>query len=414
MVGLFFLMGRSGLAAWESDEGFASPFRAEEENVTTAAKEEGTTPEKEPEEPPVYIPPGDALPQVTARSAVVMDVLTSEILYQRCMDDRRYPASTTKIMTLITALETKGVNPDDAVTISGGAADTEGSTMWLEQGERFRLEELLYGMMLVSGNDAAVAVAEHISGSVPAFAKRMTEKAREIGAQNTRFVNSCGLHHPLHYTTAHDLALITAYGYRNPAFRRIVATKEHHVPLLKPPFFRNLENENMLLWIYPGANGVKTGYTDAAGRCVVTAAERDGVQLVSVVLDGPYMWNDSIAMLDYGFRHIEGRDFEKKGETVAEIPVVGGDGESVKLAAEKTLRLPVPNGDESAYRRSVKAPRTVEAPVQRGDKIGEAVYYYRDKKVASVALIAESRVGRENSFFGGLSRFWHRITSLFS
>ena len=184
--------------------------------------------------------------------------------------------------------------------------------------------------------------------------------------------------------------------------------------MVKPPFFQNLENENMLLWIYRGANGVKTGYTDAAGRCVVTAAERGGVQLISVVLDGVYMWNDSIAMLDYGFRNIESRDFVTKGEKVASVPVAGGERANVELAAKETLRLPVPFGDMSAYRREIKAPRSVEAPVRRGDKIGEAVYYYRDKRVASVALTAESAVGRENTFFAGLSRLWHKISSLFA
>ena len=368
----------------------------------------------EPEAPPVYIPPDDALPKVTARSAVVMDALTGEVLYQRGMNDRRYPASTTKIMTLITALETKGISFDDAVAASPAAAAMEGSTMWLEQGDRFRLEELYYGMMLVSGNDAAVAVAEHAAGSVPEFARRMTEKARVIGAEHTQFTNSCGLHDPRHFTTAYDLALITVYGYKNPAFRQIVSTKERRVPLMKPPFFQNLENENMLLWIYPGANGVKTGYTDAAGRCVVTAAERDGVQLVSVVLDAAYMWNDSIAMLDYGFRNVEGRDVVKKGEHIASVPVAGGDRETVALAAKETLRLSVPHGDMSAYRREIKAPRSVEAPVRRGDKLGEAVYYYRGKKVASVALTADSAVGRENSFIAGLARLWRKIVTLFA
>lgn len=387
-----------------------SPVR--EEAVTTETGE--TAPLTGGEEIPVFIPPGDALPQVTARSAVVMDALTGEVLYQRCMNERRYPASTTKIMTLITALESDKAGFSDAVKISGTAADMEGSTMWLERGERYRLEDLLYGMMLVSGNDAAVAVAEHVAGSVPKFAKRMTEKAREIGAENTRFVNSCGLHDPRHYTTAYDLARITAYGYQNPTFRKIVSTKERRVPLMKPPFSRELENENMLLWIYKGANGVKTGYTDDAGRCVVTAAERDGIQLIAVVLDGAYMWNDSIAMLDYGFRHIEGRDFVKKGETLASVAVAGGESETVGLAAEKTLRLPVPNGDASAYRREIKAPRKVEAPVRRGEKIGEAVYYYRGKKLGSVALLAEGNVGRENSFLAGVSRFWHKITALFA
>lgn len=389
-------------------------FSAESGELFADERQKDSATGGEPEAPPVYIPPDDALPKVTARSAVVMDALTGEVLYQRGMNDRRYPASTTKIMTLITALETKGISYDDAVAASPAAAAMEGSTMWLEQGDRFRLEELYYGMMLVSGNDAAVAVAEHAAGSVPEFARRMTEKARAIGAEHTQFTNSCGLHDPRHFTTAYDLALITVYGYKNPAFRQIVSTKERRVPLMKPPFFQNLENENMLLWIYPGANGVKTGYTDAAGRCVVTAAERDGVQLVSVVLDAAYMWNDSIAMLDYGFRNVEGRDVVKKGEHIASVPVAGGDRETVALAAKDTLRLSVPHGDMSAYRREIKAPRSVEAPVRRGDKLGEAVYYYRGKKVASVALTADSAVGRENSFIAGLARLWRKIVTLFA
>ncbi len=399
-------------AEWEDVEEMDPPVQTETDQTQTGEKKQQQG--GEAEDPPVYIPPGDTLPQVTARSAVVIDALTGEVLYQRMMDERRYPASTTKIMSLITALETNRGSLDDAVRISGKAADMEGSTMWLERGERYRLEDLLYGMMLVSGNDAATAVAEHVAGSVQAFAKRMTEKADEIGAKNTRFTNSCGLHNPLHYTTAHDLALITAYGYKNSTFRKIVSTKEWRVPLMKPPFHRNLENENMLLWIYQGANGVKTGYTDDAGRCVVTAAERDGVQLIAVVLDGAYMWNDSIAMLDYGFRHIESRELVKKGEKLATVAVAGGEEQTVALVAEKELRLPVPNGDASAYRREIKAPRSLEAPVRRGEKIGEAVYYYKGKKVASVPLKAESHVGRENSFLGGLARFWHRITSLFT
>ena len=411
-LALFVFVVSTAFAEWEESDETALPVQMEADQTQTGEKKQNQ--DGESEDPPVYIPPGDALPQVTARSAVVMEALTGEVLYQRMMDERRYPASTTKIMSLITALESNKGSLDDAVKISGTAADMEGSTMWLERGERYRLEDLLYGMMLVSGNDAATAVAEHVAGSVPAFAKRMTEKAHEIGATHTRFVNSCGLHDPLHYTTAHDLALITAYGYKNSTFRKIVSTKEWRVPLMKPPFSRELENENMLLWIYPGANGVKTGYTDASGRCVVTAAERDGVQLIAVVLDGIYMWNDSIAMLDYGFRHIESRELVKKGEKLATVAVAGGEEQTVALVAEKELRLPVPNGDASAYRREIKAPRSLEAPVRRGEKVGEAVYYYKGQKVASVPLKAESHVGRENSFLGGLARFWHKITSLFT
>lgn len=248
------------------------------------------------------VPVGDALPKVTARSAVVMEAKTGRVLYQRNMNDLRYPASTTKMMTLIVALENADL--DEVVTTSENAYDTEGSTMWLEVGEKLTMEQMLYGIMLVSGNDATIAVAEHIAGSVPKFANMMTNKAHDIGAKNTFFKNPNGLPDPEHFTTAYDLALIAAYGYNDPMFEKIVSTKETFVPWGINDYDRTLTNENQLLWIYDGANGVKTGYTDAAGRCLVSAARRNGVLLIAVVLDALYMWDDSIAMLDYGFQQM--------------------------------------------------------------------------------------------------------------
>lgn len=249
------------------------------------------------------VPDGDVLPEVTARSAIVMEADTGKIIYQRNAHELRYPASTTKMMTLIVALENADL--DEVVTTSENAYGAEGSTMWLEVGERLTMEQMLYGIMLVSGNDATIAVAEHIAGSVPRFANMMTNKAHDIGATDTYFKNPNGLPDPEHYSTAYDLALIAAYGYKNPMFVKIVSTKEKFVPWSINDYDRTLTNENQMLWLYDGANGVKTGYTDAAGRCLVSAAKRDGVQLIVVVLDALYMWNDSIALLDYGFKQVK-------------------------------------------------------------------------------------------------------------
>jgi D-alanyl-D-alanine carboxypeptidase (penicillin-binding protein 5/6) len=238
-------------------------------------------------------------PKVEAEAAVLMIAGTQRILYAINPDAIMYPASTTKIITALTALE-KG-KADSVVTISGSAAVCDGSSLELQPGDRLRLRDLLYGMMLVSGNDAAEAVAEHIAGSVPAFVALMNAKARQLGAASTHFSNPHGLPDPTnHYTTAKDLAVITSQALQNPEFRKIVATRDFSVPLLnRPPL--QISNTNKLLKSYPGANGVKTGYTEAAGDCLVAAATRGSVQLVVVLLNDDERWTDAANLLDYGF-----------------------------------------------------------------------------------------------------------------
>ncbi|MBQ7516695.1 MAG: D-alanyl-D-alanine carboxypeptidase [Schwartzia sp.] len=359
-----------------------------------------------PEEAKAYIPPGDALPNVTARSAVVIEASTGHILYQRAMDRPGFPASTTKMMTLLVALE-RG-NPEEIVTVSAEAADTEGSTVWLEAGERIRLRDLLYGLMLVSGNDAAVAIAEHIAGSPAAFGRLMTEKARAIGANDTFFTNPSGLPDPRHITTAHDMARIAAYGFRQPGFAEIVSTRERRISSGKAPFFRNLENENMLLWIYDGANGVKTGYTDDAGRCLVSAAKRNGCQLIVVVLDSVYMWNDSIALLDYGFQRVRPRTLLEEGQRVSEIKVRNGFRDSVPLVAAARLTAPDFAGDAPACELRLEVPEQLTAPVRSGEVVGRAVAFYQGRPVANVDIRA-ARAVEEASL---LARLWQFIRQI--
>ncbi len=335
------------------------------------------------------------LPNVTARSAVVMEARTGRVLYSRNMKAMRFPASTTKAMTLIVALE-KG-NLDDIVTVSGNAAGTEGSTLWLEEGKKIRLEDLLYGIIMRSGNDGTVAVAEHIAGSVDAFARMMTEKAREIGAADTFFVNPHGLPDERHYTTAYDMALIASYGYRNPVFADIVKTKEKTIPWSEDPteFWRS---ENQMLWLYDGANGVKTGYTDAAGRCLVSGAERDGIQLVSVVLDSIYMWNDSIAMLDYGFAHVKPQREVNGGEIVGNLPVLSGRRKQVPVRTASDIVVPVCDNGDAGYSKVFDLPNALHAPVEAGDVVGTVRVMYEGREVGSTDLVATESV-EVKSFF---------------
>ena len=335
------------------------------------------------------------LPNVTARSAVVMEARTGRVLYSRNMKARRFPASTTKAMTLIVALE-KG-NMDDVVTVSRRAAGTEGSTLWLEEGKKVRFGDLLYGIIMRSGNDGTVAVAEHVAGNVDAFARMMTEKAREIGAADTYFVNPHGLPDERHYTTAYDMALIASYGYRNPVFVDIVKTKEKTIPWGGDPadFWRN---ENQMLWLYDGANGVKTGYTDAAGRCLVAGAERDGIQLVAVVLDSIYMWNDSIAMLDYGFAHVKPLRMVNGGESFGNLSVLSGRRRQVPVRTASDIMVPVGDDGDGGYSKVVDLPKALHAPVEAGDVVGTVRVMYDGREVGSTDLVATESV-EVKSFF---------------
>ena len=298
-------------------------------------------------------------PALTAKSAIVMDATTGKVLYAKDAESRRYPASTTKMMTLIVALENGNLN--DVIEASENASKTEGSSLWLEHGEKLTLRDLLYGVMLVSGNDATVAVAEHIAGSVDAYAKMMTKKAHEIGAVHTAFTNSSGLPDTNHYSTAHDLALIAAYGYRNPLFEEIVSTKTKIIPWATNDYGRELFNENRMLWLYEGGNGVKTGYTNAAGRCLVSAAKRDGIQLVAVVLDSEFMWNDSIALLDYGFQKIKAVKLYNANAVIKNVSVNYGVKSDVDVVAKNDIVVPMVDEDKKNFVTVIDLPEKIEA-----------------------------------------------------
>lgn len=338
----------------------------------------------------------NSIQDLTAKAAIVIEASTGKVLYSKNASERRYPASTTKIITLITALEYGKLS--DKITASPNAAATEGSSLWLSAGEQLSLNDMLYGIMLVSGNDATVAVAEHIAGSVEGFAKIMTEKAHAIGAVNSNFVNTSGLPDENHYTTAYDLAKITAYGYKNPLFAQIVSTKHKVIPWAGKDHDRDLYNENRMLWLYDGANGVKTGYTDAAGRCLVSAANRNGVQIVAVVLDSERMWDDSIKLLDYGFAQLKQVPMVTKGDILKTVNIQEGKASMVKLLAANDILLPMVDNDRDKFTTIIDAPANVSAPVVAGQKIGTVKIMYNNIEVASTDLIADQSVEKKSFF----------------
>ena len=342
------------------------------------------------------VDPEDVLPNVTATAAIVIEASTGHVLYERNPDKIMFPASTTKMMTLITALESNRL--DEIVTVGTGAYRAEGSTLWLDVNERIPLGDLLYGMMLISGNDGAIAIAEHCGGTVADFAARMTQRAHELGAVNTNFTNANGLPDQYHYTTARDLAIMAKHGFTLPHFEEICSTKEISFDWIHDDT-KLLRNENQMLWLYRGANGVKTGYTDAAGRCLVTAAKQNGVQLIAVVLDSLYIWNDSIFLLDYGFGKVSSDTVIESGQVVKTLPIIKGRRKSMQVKTAGEIIMPVFAGDDNAYQIVYDLPDELTAPIKSGETIGKIRVVLPDGREAAAVDVVTTADVEQKSFF---------------
>ncbi|MDN5332385.1 MAG: hypothetical protein PWP45_1610 [Tepidanaerobacteraceae bacterium] len=337
--------------------------------------------------------PSPSPPSIVGLAGVLMDVKTGRVLYEKNAHLKLEPASTTKIMTAVLALE-KG-NLSDIVITGKEPTLVDGSRIYLEEGERLTLEQMLYGMMLNSGNDAAVAIAEHIAGSVPEFVKLMNEKAKSIGATNTNFVNPSGLPDKNHYTTAYDLALIARYALLNyPEFRKIVATKTYYIPWQGKEWDRTLINHNKLLWNLEGADGVKTGYTRSAGQTIVASATRNGWQLLAVVLKsrGRNIYSDAKALLEYGFNNYEKKDLIKKGEVVENLPVRFGT--PVDLVTSADFSAIVEKGSAPIEIKK-NIPTHIKAPVVKGQVLGTLEFYQNGTNIGSIPLVAASDIPRK-------------------
>lgn len=313
----------------------------------------------------------------SATASILMDADSGRVLYEHNADRQMLIASTTKILTALVAL--REGNLSDMVKVSREAAYTEGSSMYLKEGEQLTLETLLYGLMLCSGNDAAVAIAQHVGGSTAAFVEMMNETAHELGMANSSFANPNGLDADTHYSTARDMAILACAALENETLLRIASTKNMTIG------GRTMTNHNKLLSYQEGCLGLKTGYTKAAGRTLVSCAEQNGQRLVAVTLQDGNDWVDHQALFDYGFSVYPARRKAVLGQTVTHAAVTGGVQSSVPLVAADSFSWPVTEGERLEKRIELYAPLT--APLPAGKPVGEAVFWLNGIEVGRVKLL---------------------------
>ena len=331
---------------------------------------------------------GLAQSETSARAACILDMQTGRVLFESNMHQRLPMASTTKVMTALLAIELGSL--DDEVVCSDNAFGVSGTSMYLQPGETLTLEQLLLGLMLVSGNDAAVAIAEHIGGTLEGFVSLMNSRAAEIGAVNTRFANPHGLPDEGHYTTAYDLALIGREAMGNETFRRIVSTKKAEVPWAGRTYARQLSNKNRLLASYPGATGVKTGYTSKAGRCLVFGAQREGMEIVGTVLACGDWFDEAQRLMDGCFETYSMTRVLGPGISAGQIAVENGEVDRCGMCVMEALDVPLAVGE--AAQVVLDVPERVAAPVYPGMHLGTAKLVVNGAVYAQGEVIASERV----------------------
>lgn len=336
------------------------------------------------------------MPQIGAESAIVIDADSRSLLFAKGESIIRGMASTTKIMTALVAIE--NCDPDAEFAIPAQAVGIEGSSVYLIEGERLTLRELLYCLLLESGNDAATAIAICVGGSVEGFVNMMNSRAEEMGLKHTHFTNPHGLNDPDHHTTAHELALITAEAMEYPLFCEITATKSLKVRRDGKENGRILTNHNKLLRNYEGAMGVKTGYTIADGKCLVSAARRNGLTLIAVTLKDNSPVPNHKKLLDHGFESFEMRKIAKAGEISSQVPLENGVADFVTLCNSQDVSVCLPKG--AKFQIELHIPDSTEAPVSRGEALGEARVLCDGKEVYIIYLeISKSVDVKEKSFW---------------
>ncbi len=331
----------------------------------------------------------DERPVTSAASAVLYEANSGSFLYTKDAYTRRPMASTTKIMTALVALEHADLT--ERVTIPADAVGIEGSSLYLQIGETLTLEQLLYGLLLQSANDAATAIALTVAGSVDGFSALMNEKAAELGLADTHFTNPHGLHNDEHYTTAHDLACIAAAAMENDIFRTIASTKKYTIPATERSETRVLVNHNKLLSLDGACVGIKTGFTKKSGRCLVGAAEKNGVRLITVTLNAPSDWNDHRALFSYGFSQMETRTLAAVGELRYTISVVNGECDRVLCVNREEISVVLPKS-APAPTVNVKLPHFTAAPVKEGEVLGTVEYLLDGRVIASASLCAAASI----------------------
>lgn len=322
----------------------------------------------------------------TAGAICVMNTVTGEIVYSKNEDEKRPMASTTKIMTLITALENS--EPEDIVTVSRDAAFEEGSSAYTKPGAKISMNDLCYGLMLNSGNDAAVAIAEHISGDVDKFVELMNSTAKKIGIKNTSFKNPNGLHNDEHFTTASDLAKITRYALRNDEFCKIVSSRMYTSKMTLPDgSITEVEyiNHNKLLKELEGCIGVKTGFTKNAGRCLVSAVDCDDMRYIIVTLNDSDDWNTHKTLYEAVIESADKKTLVRAGDTIRHI---SSDKSKCNLVAESDFTIST-NGGPNEFEIVNNIPKTIDFSINKGEKVGYMEIKLNGKSIGNVNIIAD-------------------------
>lgn len=331
-------------------------------------------------------------PEVSAQSAVVLTADTGTVLFEKDGHTPRPVASTTKIMTALLALEAAQERGDPLVDITQEMVAVEGSSMGLQAGDSISLTGLAAGMLLASGNDAANAAALYLDGSLESFAARMNQRAAALGMEDTHFVTPSGLDGEDaqglgHLSTAYDMALLARAALEDQAFRQLCSSPSLAVEFAEPVKRVTYTNHNKLLAQYQGCVGVKTGFTKEAGRCLVSAAERDGALLIAVTLNAPNDWQDHTALLDYGFSQVEPYQLAG-GDVRLTVPVVGSPVEVMSLRGSNGGEVTLPLGQGAQVERVVHAPKFLYAPVESGEQVGEICWYLEGQLLGSAPLTA--------------------------
>ncbi len=333
---------------------------------------------------------------ISAKKAVLMDGQTGRILFEKNADSRGLIASTTKIMTALIICEQ--CNVLDRMRIPKEAVGIEGSSLYLQEGEVLTIQELLYGLMLHSGNDAAVALAIYCGGTVEGFAELMNDKAHRLGMTNTHFVNPNGLDSPGHYSTAADMAKLAAYAMENPIFAQTVSTKSIKIGR------RSLHNHNKLLWRVEGADGVKTGFTKAAGRILVSSASRQGRRLIMVTMNDPNDWVDHQTLLESGFSDYSVQKIVNKGDCLGYVEIAGGQSGQCPLIADKDFSYPLLPSEKIEI--VIRGPGFVYAPVAQGQDAGFVYCCLGDQPIAKIPVVYGETIEMERE---EKQSFWEKL-----
>ena len=347
---------------------------------------------------------------VSARSAVIICADSGDIIWGKNYEEPLAMASTTKIMTSLLALEEANASGNRSLEITEEIVSVEGSSMGLKVGDKVDFETLAKGMLLPSGNDAANATAILVCGSTEKFLARMNQRAKEIGMKNTLFCTPSGLDKDNHHSTAIDMALLGAYAMQNEEFAKIVSSKKSLADFEDSDKKIWLKNHNKLLDLYPFCVGIKTGFTEKAGRCLVSCAEKDGIRLICVTLNAPDDWNDHIAMYNFGFSQTKNIDFDDTNEKL-EIKIKNGEPNILKIIGATKFSRTFKNNSDTQIKRNIKLFENLKAPLIKGQCVGKITYEFNNKIIGENLLIASQDIKAVKINF--FKKIWNAIILFF-